>query len=295
MTLNSVLVVGAGAALGLEIVRALCARGVRVTGSWRTPREGVAALIVAVGGRAVQLDLADGAAARVLIAEADAVIFTPILSVSSGAAALLRPDQRAVFFSSNNVVIDPQADVYARLLEAETAVAAAAPQAAILRPTMIYGYPGDGNLSRLMAAMRRWPATPIAGDGAALQQPLYFKDLARAAVETLYDQSRHGAVHAVAGPEPVTMRALYEAAASAAGARTRIIPIPVNAATGALQALESVGLRLPVKAAQLRRATRDKTPRGNVILTQTPLAEGLKALAAAMDAGPALDGSPAAS
>ena len=294
MSLKSILVVGAGGAVGLEIVRALCARGADVTATYRTPRNGAAAAIAAAGGRAVRLDLADRDAAQMAIEQAGGVIFTPILTVSAPAAALLRPGQAAVFFSSNNVAVDPQAEVYAALLAAEKRVAAAAPQAAILRPTMIYGYPGDGNLSRLMAAMRRWPATPLPGDGRALQQPVYFRDLARAAVDVLFDAGRHGAICAVAGPQAVSARDLYEAAAIAAGAPKRFVPIPVKTAAAALGALERAGMRLPVKAAQLRRSLDDKTPRGEVILTETLLAEGLSALAAAMDGG-ALDAQPAAS
>ncbi len=279
---KSVLVAGAGGALGLEIVRALRARGRMVTGAYRTERAGVREAIEAAGATAMRLDLEDGPALRDALAQAGAAVFTPILTVSAPAAALLRADQPVVFFSSNNVAIDPQAEIYAALRKTEEAARQAAPHAVILRPTMIYGYPGDGNLSRLMAAMRARPVTPIPAASGALQQPVYIKDLAAIAAAALDDANLAGAVRSVAGPEPVTTRALYREAGAAAGASPFLLPLPTGLFAAAAGVLEKAGLELPVSAAQLARAGRDKTPEGAALLGETPLCDGLRALAAAM-------------
>ncbi len=268
--------IGAGAPLGLEIARIAAARGARVTAAYRTARPGVEDAIAAAGARPARLDLGDQGALAALLKDADGAILTPILTASVLAAGLLAPNQRAVFFSSNNVAIDPQAEVYARLLECERKVQAAAPRSVILRPTMIYGYPGDGNLSRLMAAMRRRPAMPMPGGGAALQQPVYYKDLARAALDALEKAEMAGAVRAVAGPDRAPKRGLYKAVAAAAGVSPWLIPLPTAPLARLAGALERMGLRLPLSAAQLRRAGLDKTPRGaDPIITETPLREAL--------------------
>lgn len=282
MSEKPVLVAGAGGALGLEMVRLLRAEGYAVAGAYRTARKGAAEAIEAAGGWPVRLDLGAETAVRAALADAGAAIFTPILTVSAPAARFLRPGQPAVFFSSNNVAIDPQAEVYARLLETEALVRAAAPQAVILRPTMIYGYPGDGNLARLMASMRRSPATPIPAAAGALQQPVYYKDLAAIAVRALFDGALAGGTRAVAGPQSVTTAALYREAKAASHARTMLIPVPAGAMAPVAAAIEKAGLKLPVSAAQLARAGRDKTPQGPAILGETPLSVGLKALAAAL-------------
>ena len=284
MTTKPVLVVGAGGALGLEIVRRLRAEGRKVLASYRTVRTGTFEALAALGAEAVRLDLDDPETLSPALARCGAAVFTPILTVSVQAAARLDDAQAAVFFSSNNVAVDPQAPVYARLTEAEAQARRAAPHAVILRPTMIYGYPGDGNLSKLMAAMRRAPFMPMPGRGAALQQPIFFRDLAAIAAETLFDPAARGSVRACAGPEAATMRALYEAAAAAAGTGARPLGLPLEPAGTLLRWAEKAGLRLPVSAAQLRRASLDKTPRGEpVVIGATPLKQGLAALAAALD------------
>ncbi len=283
--MNRILVVGAGGALGCEIVRILRATGADVTATYRTPRQGISEKLNSLGAAAAQLDLADTAQSERLLKNADAVVFTPILSVAVAAANLMRDDQRAVFFSSNNVAIDPSAEVYTRLLKAEADLLAAAPQAIILRPTMIYGYPGDGNLSRLMKLMRRLPATPLPGAGKALQQPVYYKALARTAVAALLGKAGHPQLCAVAGPEPISQRALFLEVARAGRARTLIVPLPVMAFAPVFKLIEQLGLKLPISSAQLARTGLDKTPQAqHVILTETSLAAGLEALVRDIDA-----------
>lgn len=284
MAINRVTVFGAGTALGLEIVRLLRERSVDVTATFRTKREGLQEKLQSLGANAVQLELENASAVSNALEGADGVIFTPILTVSKIAAAQLTESQSAVFFSSNNVLIDPHAKVYAALLLAEEEAKSATPGAVILRPTMIYGYPDDGNISQLMRAMRRWPFVPMPGKGTAIQQPIYYKDLAKAAVDALFDPTMRGTTHSVAGPNAVTQRALYALAATAARARIKAVPIPFGPAAGVLAFLEGVGIKLPISAAQMRRAGADKGPRGAApIITETRLTDGLAALAAALD------------
>lgn len=279
-----ILVVGAGAPLGLRIAELLRARGLFVTGAYRTPGPGVETRILAAGAAALRLELGDTAGLKAQMAAHDAAIFTPILTASLAAAGHLRPDQPALFFSSNNVAVVPQEPLYAQLLRAEGQVRDQAPQAVILRPTMIYGHPRDGNLSRLMRAARRWPVLPCPGAG-ALQQPIFHADLAAVAVDALLDPDRVGETAAVAGPEAVSRRALYRAVCRAAGRHPPIVPVAVPLALWAANMARKAGRDLPLDVAQLRRARLDKRPVGSGrILTGTPLAQGLATLAAALDA-----------
>jgi len=287
MTGERVLVVGASRPLGVEIVRALRAAGHAVDATYRTYREEPVQALDALGANTSRLDIADHDALEAHLQKADAAIFIPILTVSQIAAPLLRDGVRAVFFSSNNVAIDYEADVYARLRKAEETVQAAAPQAVILRPTMIYGYPGDGNISTLMAAMRRFPVMPMPGDGKAMQQPVYYKDVAKAACDACVGPPNLGDGHTVAGPEAISQRALYAAIADAVNARAAILPAPAALATTAARMIEALSLKPPLSSAQLRRANEDKTPRGEAaILGETSLKEGLAALARDLDARP---------
>ncbi len=285
MSNRPILVVGAGGALGREIVRVLRANEQSVIATYRTSKPGVEESLIQTGAEAIQLDVSDTTSLASLVAQTQSAIFTPILTASGHAAPLLPDRYRAVFFSSNNVAIDPEAEIYARLLEAEAQVLKAAPLAMILRPTMVYGYPGDGNMSQLLKILRRSPLIPVARGGAALQQPVYYKDLARVAADLAASDAAYGkGIVAVAGPEPMTQRAVIEAAACAIGINPIIAPAPLGAAASILRLLEAIGVALPVKAAQLARAKLDKIPRNTpVILTKTRLEEGLHALVEALD------------
>ncbi len=288
MAEKHILVVGAGGPFGFEIVRNLRTLNHSVMATYRTPRADAIKRLHEVGAQTSQLDLADETALEALLGTAVAAIFTPILTVSRIASALIADRFPAVFFSSNNAAIDFEADIYARLRAAEEEVHKYAPQAVILRPTMIYGYPGDGNLARLMRTMRRYPVAPMPGDGKALQQPVYYRDLAKIACISAVGAAFPSNLCAVAGPGAVTQKALYEAVSKAAAVRPLIAPTPARALSAMLRIGEGLGLRAPLSSAQLARANRDKTPRGApVILGETPLAEGLGALAHDLDAGAA--------
>ena len=291
MTDKTVLVAGAGGALGMEIVRALRANNVDVIATYRTERSQRLEQLGRLGARVEKLDIQNHEHTAAWLETVDAAVFTPILSVSAGAARHLRPDQPAVFFSSNNVAIDPEAPIYAALRQAEDTVRKAAPLATILRPTMIYGYPGDGNLSRLMAAMRRNPIVFSPGRGSALQQPVYFKALASIVVDRLFASGDASRIFSVAGPEAVSQKALFQQAASAAGAGPMIVSVPAAPFAAVARLIEKIGLKPPLSSAQLARVDTDKTPRdASPILTDISLQEGLTALASAMD--DALDDGP---
>ncbi len=283
MTSKRILVVGAGGALGGAIVRSLLRDGHRVLATLRTRRPDIESVLKETGAELQRLDLQDDEVVQKALSEIDAAIFTPILSTSKTAAQFLKPGQRSVFFSSNNVEIDPDDAVYAELLGAEDVVRAVAPAATILRPTMIYGYPGDGNLSRLAAFMKRFPVAPMPGAGGALQQPVYYEDLAEVAAAVIFDETLAGKTRSIAGPEAISQRELYAAVGDAIGKRVMLAPLPVNAVAGLVKGSEGLGLRLPVKAAQLTRASLNKTPRSaDAILTGTPLKAGLAEMVKAM-------------
>ena len=278
-----VFVVGAGGAVGFEIARLLCERHIRVIATMRTYKSEKADSLAALGAEIKTLDLDDRESCRQLRGAAGAIM-APILTTSAQAADALLDVKRLVFFSSNNVAIDPDAPVYARLLKAEGDIKKCLPHAKILRPTMIYGYAGDGNLSNLIRALRRWPITPIPGRGDALQEPAFYKDVAAAAVDVFLETQSSAAIHAVSGPETVSQRALYSACAEAAGVSLRTVPIPIKAAGRAVHMIEKVGIRLPISSAQLQRASIDKCAAGPERLTgTTSLRQGLNALVQDLD------------
>lgn len=256
---QSITIIGAGSALGLAAVNEAVLRGATVTATIRTDIKERRTALGALGARVEILDLDDAAQVRRVVGDQNRVLAFPILTRSSVIVDHLKSDCRAVFFSSQNVVVDPGAGIYARLMQAEAEVRKRLPTVTILRPTMIYGHPDDNNISKLMRFMKRWPLTPLPGDGRAGQQPVFYEDVAKIAVDIALTDKAIGDVRALAGPEMITQRELYLAVARALDIKPRLIPLPLRAAIGVAKVFEGVGVRLPVTTAQLRRAIADKS------------------------------------
>jgi nucleoside-diphosphate-sugar epimerase len=279
------IVFGAGGAVGEAIAHALIAGGWSVTASMRRQRDDVTARLSA-GGAVVRYDDLDEAGEWVSVAaECDAIIFVTHLGIAN--LALLRMPlaaQRIVVFSSNNVAVQPKSKVYAEIAEAERGVRKLCPDAAIVRPTLIYGDPRLPTVTRLMRMARSWPFVPMPGPGRALLQPVFHEDLARAAA-WLAGASGAG-TYAIGGPENITMRGLYRAVVRMSGRKVRILAVPLWLLRIVGPVLSALGL---FSSDQTSRANRDRlavkqTPLPPEIVAKVGLKEGLARLAAAMQA-----------
>jgi nucleoside-diphosphate-sugar epimerase len=98
--------------------------------------------------------------------------------------------------------------------------------ATLLRPTMIYGAPGDRNLERLIRFVRRWPIVPIPGDGRGLQQPVHVEDVARAVAAVVGRGDLAGRAFDVPGPAPLTFDAIVRTVAAVLARRRPLVHVP---------------------------------------------------------------------
>ena len=110
----------------------------------------------------------------------------------------------------------------------------------ILRPTMIYGAPGDRNLSRLLgAAAPGCRCCRCRAAGGQLQQPVHVADVAGAVLAAVERPAAAGSAYDIAGPEPLTFAELLRVAAQrgrqpdpvrprAAGSRGRRGPLATS-------------------------------------------------------------------
>ena len=254
------LVAGANRPLGALIALDLAACGRKVVATRRHPDAELDARLHAAGVEIAPLDLTDLGAVRALAPDVSAVVLTPILSVSGPAARAFSEGgvARGVVFSSNNVAIVGPDPVYDRLRAAEADVLDGAPGWAILRPTMIYGYPGDGNLSRLLRMLARLPLFPRLGSGEASQQPIHVEDLARLATALVANEWDAAGILAVGGPQTLTHRDLISVARRATGRVGLDIPVPLGPVRALVSFLSGLGLKLPLSPAQLARLDLDK-------------------------------------
>ena len=130
----------------------------------------------------------------------------------------------------------------------------------ILRPSMIFGGPGDRNIERLARFMRRSPVLPIFGSGANLVQPLFVWDLVDAIVACLERPATVGGVYTLAGPEPMAYRDMVRAVAYASGSRRPfIVRLPLKPSLRFVKALRRIWPGSPLNPEMVERFAEDRS------------------------------------
>jgi nucleoside-diphosphate-sugar epimerase len=97
----------------------------------------------------------------------------------------------------------------------------------ILRPSMIYGFRRDQNVSKIADFIQRFGFMALVGEAKGLRQPVHALDLASAAVKILQEPVTFGNSYNLAGAETLTYRAMVEKIFIASGKAPRIISIPL--------------------------------------------------------------------
>lgn len=278
-----VFVTGASGFLGGFVTPLLAAQGYEVLA---LARGGAAAETVArLGARPVPGDLDDprsldaafdcGAETLVNLASLGFGHAPAIVAAAEGAGIA-----RAVFVSTRSIFTTVPAATTAVRVEAEHLIRSAGLDWTIIRPTMIYGGPGDRNLWRLLRLLRRSPVVPLPGGGHGLQQPVHAADLADAIAAAVAATRAVGHAYDVGGPHPLALRELVLAAGRAVGRRPRLVPVPLRPTIAAVSAYERVAPRPRLKAEQLRRLEEDKCvdigdARRDLRFSPRPFAEGI--------------------
>lgn len=117
-----------------------------------------------------------------------------------------------------------------RLAAAEAALFAACRRhrtpCLILRPTLIWGLGRDANVSRVVAAARRWRWLPLPVDAPGLRQPVHALDLAQAVLTTLQLETPPSLAFDLPGGERIAFGAMLARAVVAAAPDCRVLPVP---------------------------------------------------------------------
>jgi uncharacterized protein YbjT (DUF2867 family) len=165
---------------------------------------------------------------------------------------------RTIFVSTTSVQTKLETPSKHIRLAAEDAIVASAAEWTIVRPTMIYGAPGDRNIERLLRLLARTPVIPIPGSGDGLQQPVHVQDLAQALADVLAAEGSIRRRFDLAGPQAITFRDLVTTAKAAVGSRSLIVHVPLRPILRAMQAYERRAESPRLKVEQLLRLTEDK-------------------------------------
>lgn len=284
---TSVHVTGASGFTGSHVVPLLLARGFQVSALCRS--DSAAAQVRKLGARPITGDLDDAASVERAFRESGASHLLNIASLGFGhgetivTAAENAGLHRAVFVSTTAIFTKLNAPSKVVRTAAEATITSSSLDWTIVRPTMIYGTPGDRNMWRLLRLVRRSPFVPMPGGGTNLQQPVHVEDLATALVAALESPSAIGRAYDVAGPDPLTFRQIVSEAGDAVGRRPRGLPLPARPVIRVLTAFEKrTGRHLPIKAEQIERLIEDKVfpidaARADLGYDPRPFADGIRA------------------
>lgn len=175
--------------------------------------------------------------------------------VSSAQAAGI---SRAVFVSTTSVFTSLNAGSKVVRTAAERAIMSSTLDWTILRPTMIYGTPGDRNMIRLLRFLKASPVVPVLGSGEHLQQPIHVEDLAAAIADCLDAPAASRKAYNLSGAKPVTYNQVLEQACEALGLRRVIVHVPLGFSLWAARVAEKLPIRTPVSEEQVLRLNENK-------------------------------------
>ncbi len=164
---------------------------------------------------------------------------------------------RAVFVGTTAILTRLPVPSKAIRARAEQVIRESRLQWTLLRPTMIYGTPGDRNIARLIRLVERSPVVPLVAPR-ALQQPIHVEDVAWAVAAVLGAPATIGLSYNISGREPIALGALVGEVAACLEKRPLLITVPLEPLIG-LMALWSRVARPPIKVEQLRRIQEDKS------------------------------------
>jgi uncharacterized protein YbjT (DUF2867 family) len=256
------LVLGGSGFLGGYVLREAARRGHEAVALARSPH--AARTVQGHGAQAIDGNLDDAGRLDEALAAARCEALVCLASLGRGhgpgivAAAEDAGIPRAVFVSTTAVTTSLDPPTKHVRLDAEQQIRACGLDWTILRPTMIYGAPGDRNLSRLLRLLSHAPVLPVPGNGQCLHQPVHVEDVASAVLAALQRPAAIGALYNVAGPEPLPFAELLSTCVRSVGSRTRLVPIPLAPLTWLARGYELVSRHPRIRSEQLRRLGEDK-------------------------------------
>lgn len=147
--------------------------------------------------------------------------------------------------------------------EGEAAVREIFPDAAVVRPSIVFGN-GDGFFNRFAAMAQFSPVLPLIGGGHTRFQPVFVGDVGRALARIVGDEAAAGQTYELGGPGVFTFRELMEKMLAETGQRRLLLPVPwpVARALGALADLGAGLIPPPVTADQVESLTVDNVASG---------------------------------
>jgi nucleoside-diphosphate-sugar epimerase len=96
----------------------------------------------------------------------------------------------------------------------------------ILRPTLIYGFGRDKNVTEVLCFVRRWGFFPLMGQADGLRQPVHAEDVAMACVSALTVSAAVNRTYNLSGGETLSYREMVCRVFAAIGKIPRLVTVP---------------------------------------------------------------------
>jgi NADH dehydrogenase len=238
-----VTVFGGSGFVGRYVVKRLAEQGARVRVAIRRPDEGLFLKPMGAVGQidVVQANLRVPMSVQQAMAGADYVINCVGILHQSGAqtfAAVQARGAEVVAYCAKEAGVQHLVHVsalgadadsrsgYARSkAQGEQGVRRHMPQAAIIRPSVVFG-PEDDFFNRFAAMAALTPVLPLVDGGHTKFQPVYVGDVAEAVVRALTDPAAAGQTYELGGPAVHSFRALIEMTLGQIHKKRLLLPLP---------------------------------------------------------------------
>ena len=238
-----VTVFGGAGFLGRHTVRALARAGYRIRVAVRKPNAAYFLMPMGHVGQIqpVRCDATDaGQVAAALVGAHAAINLTGILYPHAGhsfagvhvegATNIARAARKAGVSSLvhvSSIGADPDApSTYASTKgEGERRVREEYPEAAILRPSLLFG-PEDNFFNKFASLARFFPALPLIGGGHTRFQPVFVGDVASAILSCIEKPEARGKTFELGGPTVYSFKELLEYILRETGRRRLLVPVP---------------------------------------------------------------------
>ena len=142
--------------------------------------------------------------------------------VAAGKQAGVR---RLVYISGAGAGHDADKHWFRAKAVAEDAVRDSGMTWTIIRPTWVFG-PGDVSLNRFLGFARALPVVPMTNFGSQQLAPVYVRDVAALAADSLEADAAVGQTFEIGGPESMSMRDVLHRALDVAGIHKPLLPAP---------------------------------------------------------------------
>lgn len=262
-----VTIFGGSGFVGSQIVRALAKRGARVRVAVRNPGRAYRLPMLGDVGQVetVQANIRDAASVARALEGAEACVNAVAVLYETGRqtfdalhvegartvanAAANMGVRRFVHISALGASVESPS-AYGRTKAAgEIAVRQLIPNAAIVRPSLIFG-PEDAFFNRFAAMALISPVLPLIGGGSTRFQPVYVGDVAAAVVEVLARSTSAASerVYELGGPTVHTFKELMQLMLKEIGRDRILLPIPFGVA-GLMGHVGDLVARTPIRPA----------------------------------------------